>query len=468
MKKQLIALCCLVGVTPMFAQQIRWVYSTDDERWKEGGIITVVNDDPTEVDDVLITKYKEQQIDGFGGTFNELGWDALNLLPKKEKQAILDELFEPGKGMNFTFCRTTIGANDYSRDWYSLNEHDGDFEMKHFSIAREKKTLIPYIKSALKINPDLRIWASPWSPPTWMKTNKHYATVSGDHNDLPKDKQVTEGDHFIQEPRYLAAYADYLSKYVSAYEKQGINIEMVQFQNEPYTRNQWPTCLWTPEAMRRFLFEYLIPVFGVRHPDVELWLGTINCNRIEDIDVVMSHPDADKYIKGIGLQWEGKDIVSNVHRKYPHVKIMQTENECGGGTFDWNAAEYTFSLIRRYIGGGASSYMYWNMILKDRGTSTWGWHQNAMIVVDSKTKKVNYTPEFYIMKHLSHFVKPGAHKMKTMGKDRNLLAFKNPDGETVILIVNTSDHREKTTVSLNGKVYEIKMKPNSFNTITIK
>ena len=417
MKRQLLTLCCLAGLSTAMAQQVQWVYSTPDEQWKVCNDIHIVDDDPDVMDHVLITDYREQKMEGFGGTFNELGWDALNLLPKSERQAVLKELFEPNKGMNFTYCRTTIGANDYSRDWYSLNEHDGDFEMKHFSIAREKKVLIPYIKSALKINPALRLWASPWSPPTWMKTNRHYATVSGDHNDLPRDRQVTEGDHFIQEPRYLAAYADYLSKYIKAYKKQGINIEMLQFQNEPYTRNQWPTCLWTPEAMRRFIFDYLVPVFEMRHPDVELWLGTINCNRIEDIEVVMSHPDAPKYIKGIGLQWEGKDIVADVHRKYPGVKIMQTENECGGGTFDWNAAEYTYSLIRRYIGGGAGSYMYWNMVLQDRGTSTWGWNQNAMIVIDSKTRKVTYTPEFYIMKHLSHFVQPGAYKIKTLGND---------------------------------------------------
>ena len=189
---------------------------------------------------------------------------------------------------------------------------------------------------------------------------------------------------------------------------------------------------------------------------------------MEDVNLVMSDPKARKYIKGIGLQWEGKDIIAEIHRKYPGIRLMQTENEAGGGTFDWGAAEHTFDLIRKYIGGGANAYMYWNMVLQDKGTSTWGWSQNAMIVIDSKTKQVNYTPEFYVMKHLSHYVKPGDYKLKTLRQDENLLAFRNKEGKTIILVANKEDKIKNMTVSINGNVLNLSLKPKSFNTLSIK
>ena len=127
----------------------------------------------------------------------------------------MEELFFPGVGANFTICRMPVGANDFSRDWYSYDEVDGDFTMEHFTIANDQQTLIPFIKNAQKYQPDLRLWASPWCPPAWMKYNKHYASAyTGENydekyrNGLPADKVGHEGtDMFIQDPLYLKAYA---------------------------------------------------------------------------------------------------------------------------------------------------------------------------------------------------------------------------------------------------------------------
>ena len=467
--KKLIPILCCIGIAHFCsAQQVEWKYTTNSDRWQNEHNVTVSKAQNQVKYDVLITSYKEQTIDGFGGCFNELGWDALNLLDSQKKQEVLNSLFHPTEGVCFTYCRTPIGGNDFSRNWYSLNDTEGDFKMKNFSIERDKEALIPYLKSALAINPDMKLWACPWSPPTWMKTTRHYATKPGDHNDLKDENQVAADDHFIQEKKYLDAHALYLSKYIKAYRKEGINVSMLQFQNEPYSRQQWPNCLWTPEAMRNFIANHLGPLFKKELPNVELWLGTLNCNRMEDVNHIMNDPKARKYIKGIGLQWEGKDIIAEIHRKYPKIRLMQTENECGGGTFDWGAAEHTFDLIRKYIGGGANAYMYWNMVLQDKGTSTWGWSQNAMIVIDSKTKQINYTPEFYVMKHLSHYVKPGDHKLKTLGQDENLLAFRNKERKTIILVANKEKKKKNMTVSINGNVLNLSLKPKSFNTLSIK
>ena len=214
-----------------YGQQATWIAPTDSTPWRNGGEIKVSPLDTDFVNDVIVTPYEEQTREGFGTCLNELGWDALNLLSKKDKEKLMKELFHPTEGACLGYCRLTIGANDYSRNWYSFNENEGDFGMEKFDISRDYEAHIPYIKEVKKINPGLRLWASPWSPPTWMKTNHHYATQKGDHNDLEENNQVLNGDHFIQDPRYLEAYALYLSKFFEAYKKEGIQVEMLQFQN---------------------------------------------------------------------------------------------------------------------------------------------------------------------------------------------------------------------------------------------
>ena len=439
------------------------IYSTSEQAQWQRSPVQVQRQ--TDVDaDIIVSDTEEQVIDGFGGCFNELGWDALSLLSEGQRDTVLNALFGPD-GVHFTFCRLPVGANDYARDWYSYNETPGDFEMKNFSIERDKGGVIPYIKAALAINPNLKLWASPWSPPVWMKATKHYATAPGEHNDFREGNEVA-GDHLIQEPESLTAYALYLSKFIDAYKQNGIDVSLLYFQNEPYTKHQWPNCSWLPKSMANFIGKYLGPAFSEKHPNVDLWFGTFNCNKMADLACVMEDTDAAQYIRGIGLQWEGKDIVADVHQKYPDMKLMQTENECGGGTFDWGAAEHTFDLLNTYLNGGVNSYMYWNMVLQDDGASSWGWRQNAMIRIDSQTKQVIYTPEFYVMKHLSHFVKKGAHRLN-VSKGNNVLAFKNPDGQVVILCANKDTEERNIRIACKGHVANVKLAPKTFNTITL-
>ncbi|MGI4822026.1 MAG: glycoside hydrolase family 30 protein, partial [Janthinobacterium lividum] len=198
-----------------------------------------------------------QTITGFGACFNELGWTALRLLPAADREAVFRELFAPGVGANFTICRLPVGANDFSRDWYSYDETPGDFAMQHFSIAHDRETLIPFIKQAQRQYPALRLWASPWSPPTWMKYNKHYAAAAVlpeyrkvfptlADNGLPVDRQGKEGHNlFIQEEPYFQAYALYFSKFIEAYRQEGIRVGMVMPQNEFNSAQVFPSCPWT-------------------------------------------------------------------------------------------------------------------------------------------------------------------------------------------------------------------------------
>jgi len=387
-------------------------------------------------------------------------------LGMKERESVFKSLFDSKEGLKFNIGRMPIGANDYARKWYSLNDSAGDFGMKYFSIDHDRSVLIPYIKEAMKYQPKLKIWASPWSPPAWMKTNKHYANRPGKFNDLKPEGAVLSGDQFIQEPKYLSAYATYFTRFVKAYQKEGINVYAIHFQNEPYTHNQYPNCSWTPAAMRDFIANYLGPTFTKEKLTTELWLGTWNNDKLANFDIVLSSPEAMKYIAGAGLQWEGKNVINKLHKKYPSVKLMQTESECGEGDFSWKDGEHLFDLIKIYFNGGVTAYNYWNMVLTDKGTSTWGWNQNALIQIDKSSLKVTFTPEYYAFKHFSYFVTPGSVKIVNIGSFENIVAFVNPKKEVVIVANNLQDNPKTITIKIGAKAFSVTLPAKSFNTFT--
>ncbi|MEL6535960.1 MAG: glycosyl hydrolase family 30, partial [Bacteroidota bacterium] len=410
---------------------VHWVASSPDAQWQTETLQSLAGDADSQQ---LVRVYPDkllQNVDGFGACFNELGWEALQVLPEGEQQEILNALFSQEDGCKFSICRMPIGANDYAVDWYSHNEVDGDFEMDNFSLERDAQRLIPYIQKAQAINPNIQIWASPWAPPAWMKTNKHYACRPDVVNDLPEEGRGEEMvTQFIMEEEYLDAYALYFSKFIGEYQRQGIDIYAVHVQNEPNSCQNFPSCVWRPEDLATFIGGHLGPKFAQQGLDTEIWLGTIERAQPERVDAILQSPTAREYVSGVGFQWAGKGAIPHVNATYLDLKLMQTETECGNGSNDWAAAEYTFSLMKHYFANGANTYLYWNMILDETGKSQWGWKQNSMITINTDTKQVTYNPEFYLMKHFSAFVEPGAHTVKT--NDENCLAFSTDTAYTLI------------------------------------
>ncbi len=467
MLRNLLLIFCIL-FSSCSQKKIEWVSSTNDQRWNTEKNLALKPASENAPFDLILTSDTAQTIDGFGGCFNELGWDALQTLSAGTRDSILKDLFTP-EGFNFTICRMPLGANDYSRKFYSYNETAGDFEMKDFSVAHDTTALLPYIKEALKYNPKLNIWASPWCPPAWMKVNNHYACKRDTlQNDLPEASQGIEGKtQFIMNPEYLTAYALYFSKFINAYQAEGINIYAVHLQNEPNSCQVFPSCIWTASALRDFIGKYLGPQFEKQNLNTQIWLGTIERPSVEKVDTVLTDPLASKYVKGVGFQWAGKDAIPGVHQKYPGMRLMQTETECGNGSNDWKAAEHTWGLIKHYLNNGANAYMYWNIILDETGKSQWGWKQNSMISVDSKTNKAVYNPEFHLMKHLTHFVKPGSKKIKTQGWE-DVIAFVNPDGSKVVLLYNPNAEEKLIKIRVNEQSFEGTLKPKSFNTFLVK
>lgn len=229
-KKVFLSCLGIMLALHMHAQTFSWMSSSEGKYWNQKSIklqkkASVDPDLTVDSQDGIIT------FRSWGTCFNELGWDALNVLPPEEKETILKQIFSPQGDLRFTMGRFSMNANDYARDWYSCDEVAGDFQLKYFNIDRDKTTLIPFIKAAQKYNPDLTFWISPWSPPSWMKVNQYYSVRSDSkYNKMPsrsdvilyednKEKnnkvfpqQLAVNDYFIQDPRYLKAYADYFCK----------------------------------------------------------------------------------------------------------------------------------------------------------------------------------------------------------------------------------------------------------------
>jgi glucosylceramidase len=473
--KRIIFIVCTCGLLVACGKKIEWVATTPEVSWEQQDPVRIRFVETDSVDTEIDISSPLQTIDGFGACFNELGWTSLSALSEANREAIMQELFTPGEGANFTVCRLPLGANDFSRDWYSHNETDGDFEMKNFSIDNDRETLIPFIKNALKYNPGIRLWASPWSPPVWMKENKHYACkplndpyfdLSYSNGLLPEQERAEGMNMFIMEDVYLKAYALYFAKFIEAYRAENIQISMVMPQNEFNSCQPFPSCTWQSSALNRFVGHYLGP--KMKELGVELMFGTMERPNSALVDTLLQDAESSRHITGVGFQWAGKEAIGTIHEKYPNLKLYQTEQECGNGRNDWRGCCYSWNLLKQYMNNGVNVYEYWNISLEEGGMSRWGWRQNSLITVNKEDKTYKFTYEYYLLKHVSHYVMPGAQLLPVSGSFNNLLAFRNTDGSCVLVVQNEKEIETEKVFRIGKKVFRVSLKPNSFNSILLK
>jgi glucosylceramidase len=459
-----LALMVALVVASSFARvaqaEVIWITSTADQCWRKMPAPALTPADPAKPATIRVATAKTfQTIDGFGGCFNELGWEALSHVSTRDRASALQSLFGDD-GCAFTLGRIPVGASDFALDAYSLDDVTDDFELKGFSISRDRKALIPFIKAAISIRPKLKFWGSPWSPPAWMKDNNHYSKGS-----------------LRWEKRILDCYAAYLARWVESYRAEGIDIYALAVQNEPNIASNYPSCLWTGLQLREFIGEFLGPVLRDRKANVELWLG-INGDPPNDghninnrVVSVLDDPKANAFLTGIAFQYDSQNLIGQASLLYPDKKLMQSETECRSGENSFADAQRLYALMLHYLGNNASSYFMWNMVLDETGLSTWKWRQNAMISIDRQNKTLRFNGEYYVMRHFSQFVKPGAKRILTTGPWGDKIAFLNPDGSTVMVIGN-SDRRPlpvtiETGPNRNGNTLSVTLPPGSINTFVV-
>ena len=438
-----LALCMASLAATAFAapSAVTWISSTSEQPWHSMPSPAIGPGSPETPPQVRVALRKTYQtIDGFGGCFNELGWVALAKATKADRDQVLSSLFADD-GCAFTRGRLPIGASDFAIDAYSLDDTSGDLELRDFSIARDQKQLIPFVKAAMAVRPTLQCWGSAWSPPAWMKTNNSYSKGS-----------------LKWEPAILRSYATYLAHWVDAYRKEGINIYAVFTQNEPNILSAYPSCLWTGSQLREFVAEYLGPTLRDRKTHVELWLGTLNGdapnggdNANDRLITVLEDPKANAFITGVSFQYDSRNLIGSAKELYLDKKLMQSETECNSGKNSWADTQRLYDLMKRFFENNAGSYFAWNMVLDETGLSTWKWRQNALITVDQTTGKVTYNGEYYVMRHFSQYVKPGAKRVLTTGPWGDKIAFVNTDGSTVIVVGNSTKKPQEIILTVAGR-----------------
>lgn len=388
-----------------------------------------------------------QEIIGFGGGLTESSAWVLAQLSPEQRLEVIRRYYDPTEGIGYTLARTHINSCDFSLHMWALDETPGDYELHDFTLEPMRRWLMPLLHDAAAITgPDrFKLVASPWSPPAWMKTNF----------------RMDDGGSL--RPEYRPSWARYYVKFVEAMRREeNLNIWALTVQNEPQAKQVWESCLYTPEQERDFVRDHLGPALAKAGlTDVKLIAHDHNRDILEaHADATLGDPATAKFVWGLGLHWYVSNdfaVSSRVHAKYPDKPILFTEG-CWEGGENLGRWEHGEGYARQMIGdlsNWVAGYIDWNIVLDQRGGPNHvGNFCDAPVLVDTNTKEVRYTPAFFYIGHFSKFVQPGAHRIASSPGPAGLqsIAFANPDGSLVAIVLNDTEAAVSFTLSTPGEL----------------
>jgi glucosylceramidase len=379
-----------------------------------------------------------QEFLGIGGAITDASAEVFAQLPEDKQAELLKAYYDPEDGIGYTLARTTIHSADFSSGSYTYIE-EGDADLSTFSIDHDREFRIPLIKKATEAaGGELPLYASPWSPPAFMK----------DSNDM------LHGGKLL--PEYRAAWALYYTKFIKAYEAEGIPIWGITIQNEPMAVQIWESSIYTAEEERDFLRDHLGPTManeGLGDKKIIVW--DHNRDLISHrANTIFEDPEAAKYAWGIGFHWYetwagGETMhenLRNVAQSFPDKKLIFTEGTNEKFSADryqyWpNAERYGRSMINDF-NAGTVAWTDWNILLdQNGGPNHVGNFCFAPVHGDTETGELIYTPTYYYIGHFSKFVRPGARRVSTTSSRSHLLAtsFINPDNSVATIVMNQSE-----------------------------
>lgn len=408
-----------------------------------------------------------QEFMGIGAALTDASAETFAKLPKEKQLEFLTAYFDKEKGIAYSIARTNIHSCDFSSGTYTYVA-DGDKELKSFNIDHDKRYRVPFIKEAIRAaGGKLTLYGSPWSPPAWMKDNNN----------------ILQGGKL--KPEFYQSWANYYTKFIKAYEKEGIPVWGISIQNEPMATQRWESCIYTADEEKDFLKNFLGPTMhkeGLAEKKIIMW----DHNRdliYQRALTYFNDPEVSKYAWGLGFHWYedwsgGEQMFGNLQKVYdafPDKPLLFTEG-CNGPfnmqqISDWKWGErYGRSMINDF-NGGAVGWTDWNILLDETGGPN---HvQNfcyAPVHADTKTGQLIYMNSFYYIGHFSKFIKPGAKRIVSSASRSQLLttAFKNPDGTIVVVVMNDKNINTPFYLWINGKAAQATALPHSINTYVIK
>jgi len=458
---------------PVDAQRRAIVYTTAEStsfRLTPTDTLTFKPSEPTSEGKIYVfvdPRKTFQPLIGIGGALTDAAAETFAKLPAARQEELLQAYYSTDRGIGYTLARTNIHSCDFSSESYTYVD-EGDRDLKSFSIAHDLRFRIPLIKKAMAASGNrLKLFASPWSPPAFMK----------DNNDM------LHGGHL--RPDYAQAWALYYAKFIQSYRKAGVPIWAITIQNEPMAVQRWESCVYQAQDERDFLKNHLGPVMaqqGLRDVHIMVW----DHNRdliIQRAQAIFDDPAAAQYAWGIGFHWYedwsgGQQMYENValvSRLYPDKHILFTEGT--PATFDstgygrWALGEaYGRSMIHDF-NSGTEGWTDWNILLDERGGPN---HVEnfcfAPIHADTRTGKLIYTNSYYYIGHFSKFIRPGARRIVASPSRSMLLttAFVNEDGTVAIVVMNPTPKGGQYFLTVGSASVEISARPHSIQTVVFK
>lgn len=409
--------------------------------------------------------FKYQKFLGIGGAITDASAETFYKLSKNKQEEFLQAYY--GKdGLKYNIVRTNMNSCDFSSDSYTYVQ-DNDKTLKTFNIQHDEKYKIPLIKEAQKlIGKDFKFYFSPWTPPAWMK----------DNNSMLKGGKLKK--------EYYQTWANYYIKFIKEYEKRGMPVWGLTVQNEPMAVQTWESCIYTADEEADFLGNYLGPTLwknGYKNKQVIIW----DHNRdllYQRATTTLSNTTANKYATGIGFHWyefwtKSQPMFSNVeetHKAFPDKFLIFTEGCVEKFKFeeiyDWRLGEFYGKNMINDFNNGLSAWTDWNILVDETGGPNHaGNFCFAPIVADTRTGELHYTAEYYYIGHISKYVKLNARRIGSVTNRDYLLStsFINPNGEMVVVVMNTSEKETQYNLWIEGKSVSIISPANSIQTIVI-
>jgi glucosylceramidase len=407
-----------------------------------------------------------QEMLGIGGAITDASAETFYKLPEAKQQQVLDAYFNKEKGIGYNLVRTNINSCDFSSSSYTY-VNEGDKELKSFNIEPDRKYKLPMIKKAMEAAGDKIIfYASPWSPPAWMKDNNN----------------MLFGGKLMKE--FYQSWADYYVKFIQEYEKEGVPVWGITIQNEPMARQIWESCIYTAEEERDFLKYYLGPTMhkaGFADKNIVMW----DHNRdliYQRASTYFADPEVAKYAWGMGFHWYedwsgGVPVFENIRRvqeAFPNEKIMFTEG-CAE-SFDSSryeawvlGEEYGRSMIHDF-NNGAVAWTDWNILLDETGGPNHvGNFCFAPMHGDTRSSELTLTNSYYYIGHFSKFIQQGAKRIIASPSRSQLIstAYLNPDGKIVVVVMNESEIKTEFFLWIDGKAAPATSLPRSIMTFVL-